>query len=348
MKRHSLLIPSLALLLAGCGGTPGGKGAAAQRLNGGGSSFVWPMMTKWTAVYDREHGVKVDYSSAGSSNGIQQMTAKTLDFGCTDAPMNEEQLQKAARTGGPVLHIPLVMGGIVPIYNLPEVEQTLNFSGPVLADIYLGKVTKWNDSALRALNPGVALPDRDIGVVRRAEGSGSTYIWTEYLSAVSPEWKEKVGKGTMVNWPVGVGQKDTSGVSGHVARTRGAIGYVELLYALQTKLKYGAVRNRAGVFVLANLQTVTAAADQALASIPEDLRYSLVDAAGKDAYPLSGTTWVVFYQKQPRATGEALVSFLHWLTHDGQQYCNDLHYATLPKGLVERVEKKLQTVEFVD
>jgi phosphate transport system substrate-binding protein len=302
------------------------------------------MMSRWASEYDKRTGVQVNYQSIGSGGGIQQMIVKTFDFGCTDAPLNEEQLQKARETNGEVVHIPLVMGAIVPAYHLAEVEEPLRFTGAVLADIYLGKITKWNDAALKDLNPSAALPDQEISVVRRSDGSGSTFIWVDYLSKVSPQWKETVGVGTSVNWPVGLGQKGTEGVAGQVKRTPGSMGYIELTYALQNNIKYGLVQNREGEFVQANLESVTAAAAGALAEIPDDLRYSLTDPPGKEAYPISGTVWAVIYVNQPPGKGKAVVDFLRWVTHEGQEHAAALHYARLPQGLIPRVEQQLDKV----
>jgi phosphate transport system substrate-binding protein len=343
MKRLllTLLICSL-LPAAGCG-------KPKLRLNGGGSSFVNPMMTKWASEYDKLKGVEVNYQSIGSGGGIQQMTAKTFDFGCTDAPMNDEQLEKARSNGGEVIHIPLVMGAVVPAYNLEEVkeEKPLVFSGKVLADIYLGKIKKWNDPALKALNPSAALPDKPIAVVHRSDGSGTTYIWVDYLYKVSDDWK-KVGRGTSVNWPCGSGEKGNEGVAGAVKNASGSIGYIELIYALQNKIKYGAVKNKEGATINGSLESVTAAADAALKNIPDDLRYSITNAEGKDSYPISGTVWTVIYRNQPTEKGKAIVDYLRWITHEGQQYAKALDYAQLPKGLVERIEKKLELVNFVN
>jgi phosphate transport system substrate-binding protein len=325
--------------IGGCGG--GGK----PRLNGAGSTFVYPMMSKWAAEYDKAKGVEVNYQSIGSGGGIQQMTAKTADFGCTDGPMNEEQLQKAKETGGEVVHIPLVMGAVVPAYNLEGVTEPLTFSGPLLADIFLGKVKKWNDKAIQDLNPGVALPDKDIGVVHRSDGSGTTYVWVDYLAKVSPEWKKRVGVATSVDWPAGEGAKGNEGVAGRVKASPGAIGYIELIYALQNDIKFGLVKNKEGAAIKADLKSITAAADNALKEIPEDLRYSITDAAGKDSYPISGTTWAVVYVNQPSGKGQQVVDFLRWATHEGQQFTEDLHYAKLPPGLVERVDKKLASIQ---
>jgi phosphate transport system substrate-binding protein len=237
------------------------------------------------------------------------------------------------------------MGAIVPAYNVPGVDKPLQFTGEVLADIFLGKIKKWNDQALKDLNPGVSLPDTDIAIVHRSDGSGSTYIFSEFLSKLSPEWKEKVGVGTSLKWPTGVGQKGTEGVAGHVGRTTGAIGYVELIYALQNNIGYGSVKNKEGNFVLANLDSVTAAATGALTDIPEDLRYSLTNAPGKDSYPISGTVWAVIYVNQPPGKGQQVVDFLRWVTHQGQDFAKELHYARLPQGLIERVDKKLDQVK---
>ncbi len=339
LKTAALL--GLACALAGCGAP-----ASAPPLTGGGSSFVNPLLTKWSGLYLKAKNVRVDYSSTGSANGIQQMLDKKNDFGCTDAPMDDALLERA---GGPaaVLHVPIVMGGVVPVYNLEEVKEPLRFTGPVLAEIYLGKITRWNDPKLQEINPGVALPAKDIAVVHRSDGSGTTHIWTDYLCKVSPEWASGPGRGLDLKWPTGIGAQKSDGVAGQVARTPGALGYVELLYALNKKdITYGYVRNRAGEFVRASLESVTAAAQAALTDIPDDLRYSITDAPGKDAYPVSGTVWVVVYARQAPEKGPALAEFLRWVTHEGQEQAKDLHYSRLPPGLVERVEKKLEQIKW--
>jgi phosphate ABC transporter phosphate-binding protein len=325
----------------------GGSQVGSQKLNGGGSSFVYPMMSRWASEYDKIKGVKVNYQSIGSGGGIQQMTVKTVDFGCTDAPLSEEQLKRAKETGGDVVHLPLVMGAIVPAYNLDEVKEPLIFTGPVLADIYLGKIKRWNDTALKDLNPNAALPDKEISVVNRSDGSGSTFIWTDYLSKVSPEWKSTVGVGTSVKWPhpSGVGQKGTEGVAGQVKRSPGSLGYIELIYALKNNINFGLVKNKEGVPIKASLDSVTAAASGALSQIPDDLRYSLTDPPGKESYPISGTTWAVLYVNQPSAKGKTVVDFLRWITHEGQQYAKDLQYSKLPQGLVERLDQKLDSIK---
>jgi len=335
-----VLALSSLLVLSGCGGD-------GKRLNAGGSTFVYPMMSKWADEYKKATGVEVNYQSIGSGGGIQQMTAKTFDFGCTDGPMNEEQLSKCREAGGEAVHIPLVLGAVVATYNLPGIEGPLKFTGPVLADIYLGKIRKWNDPSLRDLNRNVPLPDQDIVVIHRSDGSGTTYVWAEYLSKVSPAWKEKVGFGTSVNWPTGIGQKGNEGVAGQVKRTQGSIGYVELEYALQNQMNVGEVQNREGVFVKPTLQSVKTAAEALLKEIPDDLRYSLTNGPGKDSYPISGTTWAVLYNTLPASKGQLILDFLRWVIHDGQKYCEELHYTPLPVGLVERAEKKLAGIQIV-
>ncbi|MBY0230839.1 MAG: phosphate ABC transporter substrate-binding protein PstS [Gemmataceae bacterium] len=337
------LVPIIALgLLAFLPGCSGGK--SKPRLNAGGATFIFPMMSTWTSEYDKAKGVEINYQSIGSGGGIQQMTAQTFDFGCSDGPMNQEQLDKAKTKGGDVIHVPLVMGAVVPAYSLKDVAEPLRFTGPLLADIFLGKVKKWNDPAIKEANPGVDLPDLEIAVVHRSDGSGTTYIWADYLAKVSKEWKEKVGVGTSVNWPVGVGQKGNEAVARQTKQTEGAIGYIELTYALQNDIAYGLVKNKAGVFVKPSLESVTAAANSAVTDIPDDLRYSITDAPGKDSYPVSGTSWAVLYTKQGAERGPHVKDFLHWATHEGQKHCHALHYATLPEGLVKRIEKKLELV----
>jgi phosphate transport system substrate-binding protein len=336
---------AIALLLGmiGCGG--GNKGGNVDRLSGGGSSFVEPMMQKWASEYHKASGVEIDYASTGSGNGVTQMIEKRNDFGCTDAPMNEEQLAKAQQAGGDVVHVPLVMGGVVPIYNLPEMDKQLKFTGPILADIFLGKINKWNDPALANINEGVVLPDLKIEVGHRSDASGTSYIFTDYLSKVSPEWKEKVGKSTEPKWQVGAGAPKNPGVAQFVSGTKGAIGYVELIYALQnSNLKIGSVQNKAGEFVTASLESVTAAA-AGLKDVPDDLRFSMTDADGKDSYPISGTVWMVLYTKQPDNKAKAMKDLVHWITHEGQEFAKSLHYARLPKGMVDQIDKKLEQIK---
>jgi phosphate transport system substrate-binding protein len=261
--------------------------------------------------------------------------------------MKKEQFDKAGTVGGEVIHIPLVMGGIVPAFNLPGVDS-LNLSGEVLAEIYLGKITKWNDAKIKADNPDVKLPDLDILVVKRADSSGSTNIFTDFLSKVSPDFKKDVGTGTTVKWPEGIkgsAEPQTSGVAGFVSKNKGAIGYIELFYALQNKIAFASVKNHEGKFVKANLESVTKAAENSLKNIRDDLRFSLTNAPGAESYPISGTTWAVLYVKQPEDKAKELVAFLTWVTHDGQKYCKDLDYAKLPDGLVKKIEAKLKEIK---
>jgi phosphate ABC transporter phosphate-binding protein len=342
----ALIMPGLAglSLFAALGESPAG-GGGSTRLNGAGSSFVKPMMDEWARMYRQEKGIEINYQSKGSTTGVEQMTDKAIDFGCSDAPMNSQQLKKAQAKGGKVLHIPLVMGAVVPVYNLPGVDKPLQFSGPVLADIFRRKITRWNDDAIKKLNPGVALPERDIRVVHRSDGSGTNYIFTEFLSKVSPEWQKEIKFGTSVNWPAGtVGERGSEGVSKAVKDSPGAISYVELLYALKIKMGYGAVQNAAGKFIHADLNRVTAAARGALKEIPEDLRFSLTNAPGEDAYPISGTVWAVCYVNQPPDRGKTLTNFLRWITHEGQARAADLHYARLPAALIQRIDTKLSEI----
>jgi phosphate transport system substrate-binding protein len=326
-------------LLAGCGAAE-----EIKRLNGGGATFVFPVMAKWAAEYKKRTGIEVNYQSIGSGGGIQQMTAQKFDFGCTDGPMTDEQLKNARDVNGEVVHIPLVMGAVVPVYKL-DLKEPLKFSGPVLADIFLGKIQKWNDKAIQELNPGVALPDLEIIVVHRGEGSSTTFLITDYLSKVSNEWKAKVGAGTSVKWPVGIAQKGGESIARQVKQRPGAIGYIELIYALQNKIDFGVIRNKDGVFIQGSLGSTTAAARNALRDIPDDLRYSLADPPGEDSYPIAGTSWAILYVNQPPEKRKAVADFLRWCTHEGQQYNEALHYAKLPAGLVERLEKKLDLVQ---
>jgi phosphate transport system substrate-binding protein len=318
---------------------------ADSRIEAGGSTFIYPLMSKWASEYAKQSTVQVNYQSIGSGGGIQQTISKIFDFGCTDAPLNAEQDQKAKASGGEVVHVPLSMGAVVPAYVLPGITEPLKFDGQALAGIFLGKITAWNDPALKALNPGVNLPDTAITVVHRSDGSGTSFIWSDYLSKVSDEWKNKVGAATSLNWPAGVGQKGNEGVAGQITRTPGAIGYVELIYALQNKIPYGLVQNKEGKFIKGSLDSVTAAANGALKEIPADLRYSLTNAPGAESYPISGTTWAILYVDQPKDKMKEVTGFLEWALHDGQKYSGTLNYAPLPQGLVEKAEAKLKQVK---
>jgi phosphate transport system substrate-binding protein len=313
-----------------------GVGAAAQtvRINGAGATFPYPIYSKWFSEYNKLHpNIQINYQSIGSGGGIRQITNQTVFFGASDGPMTNEQLQAAP---GKILHFPTVLGADVPVYNIPGLTVELKFSGPLLADIFLGKVTKWNDAAIAKLNPGVNLPGTDITVVHRSDGSGTTYIWVDYLSKVSPEWMKKVGVATSVNWPVGLGGKGNEGVAGLVTQTPGSIGYVELIYALQNKIRYGSVQNMAGEFTKASEQSVTAAAAAAANNMPADFRVSITNAAGKGVYPISSFTWLLLYENpKDKGQGKVMVDFMKWMLSDGQKFAGGLGYAPLPDPVIK-------------
>jgi len=318
--------------------------AQTMRINGAGATFPYPLYSKWFAEYHKMHqDVEINYQSIGSGGGIQQVKAQTVFFGATDGPMTPDQMQSAP---GRILHFPTVLGAVVPVYNIPNVKTELKFTGPLLADIFLGKVTKWNDAAITKANPGVSLPATDITVAHRADGSGTTYIWVDYLSKVSPEWKTKVGVNTSVNWPTGVGGRGNEGVSGLVGQTPGAIGYVELIYALQNKISYGTVQNMAGEFAKASVESVTAAAAAAAAQMPADFRVSITNAPGKGVYPISSFTWLLLYENpKDKAQSKAMVDFVKWALTNGQKYAPDLGYAPLPAEVVKLEMAALGTIK---
>jgi phosphate transport system substrate-binding protein len=345
-SRRFFVLGALAgAMLPGCGGEPAKKTsgnsntvAAASRIRGGGSSFIGPMMELWKAAYEK---TEIDYQVTGSGDGVQKLLAKERDFGCTDAPLSNDQLEKA---GGPdsVLQIPLAMGAVVPVYNLPGLSEPLNFTGDLLAEIYLGKITKWNDPAIAKVNPGAKLPDLNITVCARADGSGTSHIWTSYLSLVSPTWKEKVGASTQPKWPVGQQAPKNAGVAKLVEDKVGALGYVELIYALEKKsLSNGKVQNAdKSDFLAGSLESVSASAAN-LKEIPENLVFSLLQQAGKDSYPICGTVWLVAHTKTEVSKAEALKGFVRYATGEGQELCSKKHYAKLPKNLVEKVVASL-------
>ena len=323
-----------------------GAGLAAQSLqiNGAGATFPNPIYSKWFDEYNKKNpNVRINYQPIGSGGGIRQITAQTVFFGATDGPMTEEQILAAP---GKILHVPTVLGADVPIYNLPGVSGEIKFTGAVLADIYLGKVTKWNDAALAKLNPQAKLPATDITVVHRAEASGTTYIFVDFLAKTSPEWKKKVGVATQVSWPVGVAGKGNEGVSGLVQQVPGSIGYVELIYALQNKIAYGSVQNLAGEFVRASVASVTAAAAGAVAKMPADFRVSITNAEGKGVYPISSFTWMLFYEDpKDKKQGKTMVDFMKWALTDGQKFAGEMGYAPLPKNVVDMELKTLATIK---
>jgi phosphate transport system substrate-binding protein len=339
-----LLIVVLATLpLAGCGSS-GGDSSAEVRLQGAGASFPAPLYQKWFSEYNKiTPNAKFDYQSIGSGGGIKQISARTVDFGASDAPMKDEELKGAP---GELLHIPTVLGAVVLTYNLPSVSTDLKLTPDAIAGVYLGKITRWSDPAIAGSNPGVTFPDAAINVVRRSDGSGTSYVWTDYLSKVSAEWKEKIGAGTMVNWPaIGVGAKGNEGVTGSVKSTPNSLGYVELIYAEQNKLPYASVKNSAGEFVKPTLESVTAAAAAAANQIPDDLRVSITDASGQGAYPISSFTYFLVYKNQDdQAKGNALVKFLWWSIHDGEKMAKDMLYAPLPTEVIAKAEQKIKSI----
>ena len=322
--------------------------SAQTLMNGAGATFPYPIYSKWFSEYRKLHPeVQINYQSIGSGGGIKQVTEGTVDFGATDGPMNDEQLrefQKKQNSG--VLHFPTVLGAVVVTYNIPGVTESLNLTPEAISGIFLGKITKWNDPALVSANAKVKLPDADIVVVHRSDGSGTSYCWTDYLSKVSDEWKTKVGKGTSVNWPVGIGGKGNEGVSGQVKQTASSIGYVELIYAVQNNLPYANVKNAAGVFVKPDLSTTTAAAAGAAKEMPEDFRVSITNSPGRGAYPIATFTWLLIPEKiQDPAKQKALTDFLRWMLSSGQEMTEALSYARLPKEVVAKEKKAIDKVK---
>jgi len=330
------------ILLAGAAATA--ATAQAEQINGAGATFPYPIYSKWFSDYNKLHpDVEINYQSIGSGGGIRQLNNQTVFFGATDGPMTPDQMQGAP---GRILHLPTVLGAVVPIYNIPGVDAPLKFSGTLLADIILGKVTKWNDPAIAGPNPGVKLPSTDITVAHRSDGSGTTYIFVDYLSKVSPEFKSKVGVATSVNWPVGVGGKGNEGVAGLVKQTPGSIGYVELIYAKQNNIDYGSVKNMEGEFVAASLDSVTAAAAVAAKQMPPDFRVSITNAPGKGVYPISSFTWLLFYENpKDKPKARTMVDFMKWALSDGQKAASDLGYAPLPSEVVALEMEALKKIK---
>jgi phosphate transport system substrate-binding protein len=317
----------------------------AQDLNGAGATFPYPIYSKWFADYAATSGVKINYQSIGSGGGIRQLTEGTVDFGASDAPMSDAEM---AKLKSPVLHFPTVLGAVVITYNIPGVTKAIRLTGPVVADIFAGKITKWNDGQIAALNKGLKLPASDILVVHRSDGSGTTYIFSDYLSSVSPSWAQAPGKGKELAWPVGLGGKGNEGVAGQVKQTPGSIGYVELAYAKQNSLPFADLQNANGEFVTPTIESVTTAAAAAAAKLPEntDYRISIVNANGKGAYPISSFTFLLVYETQPDAAkGKKLVDFLRWYLRNGEKSAASLDYAPLPASMVARLEKRLGTIQ---
>lgn len=328
-----------------CGGCSGAGSSGVVRIQGAGATFPNPLYQKWFSEYNKLHSDrKFDYQSIGSGGGIKQVTAGTVDFGGSDAPMRDDELKAAP---GEILHIPSVLGADVIAYNLPGVEGELKLTPETIAGVFLGTIRKWNDPHLVAVNPGVNLPDANITVVHRSEGSGTTFVFTEYLSKVNAEWKAKVGAGVSVNWPVGLGAKGNEGVTGQVKQTPNSIGYVELIYAEETGMPHAAVKNSAGEFVKATLESISAAAAGVADTMPDDLRVSVTNAPGKDAYPISAFTYLLVYKDQSdEKKGRAIAEFLRWAITDGQQLAREMRYAPLPEAVVAKAERRIAEMKF--
>jgi phosphate transport system substrate-binding protein len=352
---RAMNLAALMLLAVACAKGDGGNSSTASStassgggadLTGAGATFPYPIYSKWFSDYANATGIKINYQSIGSGGGVRQISEETVDFGASDGPMSDEELAKAK--GGPILHIPTVLGADVVTYNVPGVTAVLKLTPGVIADIFMGRIKKWNDSRIASLNPGVTLPNQDILVVHRSDGSGTTYIFTDYLDKVSPAWHSSVGKGKEVKWPVGLGGKGNEGVSGQVKQTPGAVGYVELAYAKQNNLPAALVRNKAGQYVAASVPAVTAAAAGVAQSLPAntDYRLSIVDAPGAQSYPISSFTWLLVYQHQTDAVkGKKLVDFLNWALTEGEKTAPTLDYAPLPAEMVTGVKAKIATID---
>jgi len=335
------------LKLVACVTAMAASALAATDLNGAGATFPNPIYQKWFSEYRKAHpDVEINYQSVGSGAGIRQLTEGTVDFGASDGPMTDQQIAEfKSKRQTDVLHVPTVLGAVVPAYNVPGVSAELKFTGPILADIFLGKIKKWNDPAIAKENPGVKFPATDIIVVHRSDGSGTTYIFTDYLSKISPEWQQKVGKNTSVSWPTGLGQKGNEGVAGQIRQMQGAIGYIELIYALQNHIAFGTVQNSAGQFVKASLESVTAAAGS-MNEMPADFRVSITNAPGKTAYPISSFTWLLIPTSWSDATKRTtMVDFLSWMLNSGEGMTNALDYAPLPKSVAEKVRAEIKTIQ---
>lgn len=321
-------------------------GAFAQNLNGAGATFPNPIYSRWFAEYAQQHpNVHINYQSVGSGAGIRQVSEKTVDFGASDGPMTDQQLADAKAHGVNIIHIPTVLGAVVPVYNVPGVTQDLHFAPEVIANIYLGKITYWDDGNLKHDNPGVNLPHTRILPVYRSDGSGTNYIWTDFLSKVVPVFQQQIGKGTSVKWPTGIGQKGNEGVAGMVRSTQGAFGYVELIYALQNHMPFGLVRNASGKYLKASVEGVTAAAAAAAKNMPADYRVSITNAQGADAYPIASFTWLLIPQQWPdQAKGKAMVDFLNWMLEHGESEAQSLDYAPLPPAVVQKVRATVKQI----
>jgi phosphate transport system substrate-binding protein len=339
MKKRFLKLLGLCLLTTGMVGN-----LAALTLNGAGSTFIYPLASKWFYEYNQKFGIEINYQSIGSGGGIQQLIAKTVDFGATDAFMSPELMKKA---GADVIHIPATMGAVAVIYNIPNVDSGLKLSSGLLVKIFMGEITNWNDPAIKSLNSDITLPDLAITVAHRSDGSGTTNIFTDYLTKVNTKWAGVVGRGTAVKWPVGVGGKGNEAVAGLVKQIPGTIGYVELAYVLQNKLTYALIENRAGKFPEPSIASVTEAANGALGRMPADFRLSFTNAPGEGSYPICGFTWILVYPNiSDPAKGKAIVDFLNWAMDDGQKMAPALYYAPLPDSLVVKIKEKIASIKY--
>ena len=351
MKTLMAILAAVALTIACGGGSSGpvrppseGSPTGSVQINGAGATFPYPVYSKWFSEYNTLHpNVRINYQPIGSGGGIRQLIERTVFFGASDQPMSDEMLAKAP---GPVLHIPTVLGAVVPVYNLEGLSTQIKFTGQVLADIFLGKITKWNDPAIAKLNQGISLPSTDITVVHRSDGSGTTFVWADYLSKISPEWKQKVGANSSLNWPVGVGGKGNEGVAGLVRQAPGSLGYIELVYALQNKISYGAVENPAGEFINPDIKSVTAAAAGAMPTMPKDFRVSITNSPGQGAYPISSFTWILLYQNPDDKNQARIINdFMKWALSSGQPMAETLGYAPLPDALIAMELEQLNRVK---
>jgi len=338
-----ILLTSFALLALACSGGGPSSSGDAMKLQGAGATFPNPLYQKWVSEYGKLHpSVQIDYQSIGSGGGIKQIQEQTVDFGASDAPMKDEELKAAP---GELLHVPTVLGAVVVTYNVASIAQPLHFSPEVVADIFLGKIKKWDDAKIKQDNPGASLPAADITTVHRSEASGTTFVFTDYLSKVSPEWKAKVGADKSPKWPGGQGGKGNEGVTGQIKNQPNTIGYVELAYAVQNKMPSALIKNASGKFVEASIDAVTAAAASASTETPDDLRVSITNSPGENAYPISSYTYILAYKNQKNADkGKALVDFLWWGIHDGEKFAKELQYAPLPAEIVKRAEAKINSI----